>query len=136
MWSLALQMMQAIPILLFFACAFATAVGMLLAGTLLGPKRSGAVKHMPYESGMDPAHSAWRRFDVRFHLVAITFLLFDVEVLFLSPWAVARKDKEHGLLAVVDQGQSSLIFVEVMVFVALLAVGFIYAWRKGVFHWR
>ena len=129
-------MIQAIPILLFFVCAFATAVGMLVAGRLLGPRRTSAVKRMPYESGMDPAHGAWRRFDVRFHLVAIAFLLFDVELLFLYPWAVARKDYEHGLPAVVEPSQLPLIFAEVMVFVALLAVGFVYAWRKGVFHWR
>lgn len=79
-------------VLLFVAAAGATAGGMLALGWVMGPKRSGAVKEMPYESGMDPIHDARRRFDVRFHLVAIAFLVFDVELLFLYPWAVAARD--------------------------------------------
>lgn len=86
---------------------------------------------MPYESGMDPIHDARRRFDVRFHLVAIAFLVFDVELLFLYPWAVANKAP-----ADVRQFSSGFVFAEVMVFVALLTVGFVYAWKKGVFRWR
>jgi NADH-quinone oxidoreductase subunit A len=122
-----------IPILLFVLCATLLAVGILAAGSLLGPKRTGRVKEMPYESGMDPIHDARRRFDVRFHLVAIAFLVFDVELLFLYPWAVANKH-EDGLTSIeVSQG---LIFIEVLVFIGLLTVGFVYAWRKGVFRWR
>ena len=79
------------PAFLFIACALGLACTMYAAGRLIGPRRSGAVKEMPYESGMDPIHDARRRFDVRFHLVAITFLLFDVELLFLYPWAVASR---------------------------------------------
>src|SRR6267378_4441495 len=78
-----------LPILLFIAASPALAIGMLLVGSMIGPRRQTAVKQMPYESGMDPIHDAHRRFDVRFHLVAIAFLLFDVELLFLYPWAVA-----------------------------------------------
>ena len=63
-----------------------------LAGSLIGPRRQSAVKQMPYESGMDPIHDAHRKFDVRFYLVAIAFLVFDVELLFLYPWAVASRD--------------------------------------------
>ena len=81
---------------------------MLAAGSLFGPKRDGAVKQMPYESGMDPIHDARRRFDVRFHLVAIAFLLFDVEVLFLYPWAVANKNPD-GLATVVPDSSRLLI---------------------------
>ena len=81
-----------LPILLFVAASSALAVGMLLAGTLIGPSRQSAVKQMPYESGMDPIHDAHRRFDVRFNLVAVAFLVFDVELLFLYPWAVASRD--------------------------------------------
>jgi NADH-quinone oxidoreductase subunit A len=93
---------------------------------------------MPYESGMDPIHDARRRFDVRFHLVAIAFLLFDVELLFLYPWAVANKNPA-GLKAIADANPDfspTVVFVEVMVFIALLTVGLAYAWRKGVFRWR
>src|SRR6185295_70796 len=81
-----------IPILLFIAVASALAVGMLVAGSLIGPRRQSAVKQMPYESGMDPIHDTHRKFDVRFNLVAIAFLVFDVELLFLYPWAVASRD--------------------------------------------
>src|SRR6478752_8256288 len=81
-----------IPILLFIGVATALAVGMLVAGSLVGPRRQSAVKQMPYESGMDPIGDAHRKFDVRFNLVAIAFLVFDVELLFLYPWAVASRD--------------------------------------------
>lgn len=129
-----------VPVLLLILCATVLAVGMVVAGQLLGPKRSTDVKRMPYESGMDPIHDARRRFDFRFHAVAISFLIFDVEVLFLYPWAVANKDPA-GLKAVAATVTSShwspgLVFVEILVFVGLLAVGYVYAWRRGVFRWR
>jgi NADH-quinone oxidoreductase subunit A len=127
-----------LPVLLFVAASTLLAGGLLAAGTILGPKRDGPVKEMPYESGMDPIHDARRRFDVRFHLVAIAFLIFDVELLFLYPWAVANRHPD-GLVRVAAESpsfQPGLVFVEVMVFVALLTAGFVYAWRKGVFEWR
>jgi NADH-quinone oxidoreductase subunit A len=131
-----------IPILLFAGCAAAIAFGMIGVGRLFGPRRNSAIKQMPYESGMDPIHDARRRFDVRFHLVAIAFLVFDVELLFLYPWAVASRDYEHGLDQVAKNagvevaGFRMLVFGEVMVFIALLALGLFYAWRKGVLRWR
>ncbi len=129
-----------LPILLFIGGAAALAVGLLGVGSLIGPRRDSAVKEMPYESGMDPIHDARKRFDVRFHLVAIAFLLFDVELLFLYPWAVASRHPE-GIDAAVAQANSPgfgrmLVFGEVMVFIGLLAVGLVYAWRKGVLRWR
>ena len=127
-----------LPILLFFVCAVALAIGLVTFSWLVNPGRAGAVKQMPYESGMDPIHDARRRFDVRFHLVAIAFLVFDVELLFLYPWAVASQNAA-GLDAAVAEGlvtSRGLIFGEVLVFIALLALGFAYAWRKGVFEWR
>jgi NADH-quinone oxidoreductase subunit A len=131
-----------LPILVFLAVATALAVGMLVAGSLVGPKRQSAVKQMPYESGMDPVHDAHRKFDVRFNLVAIAFLVFDVELLFLYPWAVASRDA-HGLDAAIDAAGSAgvglsrgLIFGEALVFLALLAAGLVYAWRRRVFEWR
>jgi len=125
-----------LPVLLFVLATTLLAVGMLTAGSLLGPRRNSAVKEMPYESGMDPIHDARRRFDVRFHLVAIAFLVFDVELLFLYPWAVANTNPQ-GLATVTFPGFSTLfVFAEVMLFLALLTVGFAYAWRKGVFQWR
>jgi NADH-quinone oxidoreductase subunit A len=132
-----------LPVLLFAAAAMALCVGLLGVGSVLGPKRDTAVKEMPYESGMNPIHDTHRRFDIRFHLVAICFLIFDVELLFLYPWAVASRN-EAGLPAAVAkaselgiEGYSRLlVFGEVMVFLGLLAAGLVYAWRKGVFQWR
>jgi NADH-quinone oxidoreductase subunit A len=132
------------PILLFIACSTGLSLVLLGVGTALGPKRSTAVKRMPYESGMDPIHDTHRKFDVRFHLVAIAFLLFDVELLFLYPWAVASRNDEIGLQAAIDSAAGSgmegltraLIFGEVLVFIALLLAGLVYAWKRGVFQWR
>jgi len=127
-----------LPVLLFVAIAAAVSVGLVVVSQLIGPKRSTPVKAMPYESGMDPVHDTRRRFDVRFHLVAITFLVFDVELLFLYPWAVASRS-QAGIDAAVASGDVSsrgLVFAAVMVFLAMVVVGFAYDWRKGVFKWR
>jgi len=131
-----------LPILLFIGVSAALAIGMLVVGSLIGPRRNTAVKQMPYESGMDPIHDAHRKFDVRFNLVAIAFLIFDVELLFLYPWAVASRDPA-GVDAAVAFAASSgagltrgLVFTEAMVFIGLLAAGLVYAWRRGVFQWR
>ena len=135
--------LKLLPILLFAGAAAGLALVMLFAGSLFGPKRNSAVKRMPYESGMDPIHDAHKKFDVRFHLVAIAFLVFDVELLFLYPWAVASRN-DAGINSAIRQATEAgalgisrgLIFAEAMVFIALLAVGLVYAWRKGVFQWR
>ena len=134
--------LKLLPILLFAAAATGLALAMLVAGSLFGPKRNSAVKRMPYESGMDPIHDAHKKFDVRFHLVAIAFLIFDVELLFLYPWVVASRH-ENGIDAAIQTARDAgvvlsrgLIFAEVMVFIGLLAVGLVYAWKKGVFQWR
>jgi NADH-quinone oxidoreductase subunit A len=131
-----------LPILWFVAVAAGLALGMLWMGGLFGPRRDSPVKQMPYESGMDPVHDAHRRFDVRFYLVAIAFLIFDVEVLFLYPWAVASRHPAGIDAAVAAAPQAGVgltrgvVFAEVLVFLALLALGLVYAWRKGVFQWR
>jgi NADH-quinone oxidoreductase subunit A len=96
---------------------------------------------MPYESGMDPSTDARQRFDVRFYLVAIVFLLFDVELLFLYPWAVAQWSAQgagspDGVPAGIPAVFRGLVFWEIMVFLAILGAAFAYAWRKGVFEWR
>ncbi len=128
-----------LPIFLFAGVAVAVSLALLGIGTLVGPHRaSGRVKEMPYESGMDPIHDARRRFDVRFYLVAIAFLVFDVELLFLYPWAVASQNPQGIDMAVANQwvANRQLVFIEVVTFILLLAAGYIYAWRKGVFRWR
>jgi NADH-quinone oxidoreductase subunit A len=138
----------ALPVYLFAASVLALAVVLLLMAALFNPKRPGPVKQMPYESGMDPVHDTRRRFDVRFHLVAIAFLVFDVELLFLYPWAVAMRPAASpgdeaatvpGISTAVSAGLVSsrdLVFAGAMLFIALLALGFLYDWRKGVFRWR
>ncbi|MDX1964521.1 MAG: NADH-quinone oxidoreductase subunit A [Pirellulales bacterium] len=131
-------MEQILPIFLFIVIAAGLAVSMLTVGSLVGPARNSRMKEMPYESGMDPIHDTRRRFDIHFHLVAIAFLIFDVELLFLYPWAVASRNPA-GIPLAVENGwveSRGLVFGEVMVFIALLTLGFVYAWRKGVFRWR
>jgi NADH-quinone oxidoreductase subunit A len=126
------------PIYLAIAVALAIAVGMLVVGVLIGPRRGGVVKRMPYESGMDPMHDTRRRFDVRFYLVAIAFLIFDVELLFLYPWAVASRNPA-GIDQAVETGAISgrgFVFGGVLFFVALVVAGLFYEWRKGVLRWR
>jgi NADH-quinone oxidoreductase subunit A len=126
------------PIFLAIAVALAIAVGMLLVGVLIGPRRGGVVKRMPYESGMDPIHDTRRRFDVRFYVVAIAFLIFDVELLFLYPWAVASRNPA-GIDHAVESGLISgrgIVFGGVLFFVALVVAGLFYEWRKGVLRWR
>ena len=91
-------------------------------------------KLMTYESGMDPVGSARMQFDVKFYLIAILFLVFDVELLFLYPWAVTAYS-EHALPAW-RESYGPVIFVEILIFLATLAIGYVYAWRKGVFEWR
>jgi NADH-quinone oxidoreductase subunit A len=129
-----------LPILVLVLCGTILAIGMVAVGQFLGPRRSTDVKQMPYESGMDPIHDARRRFDFRFHAVAIVFLVFDVELLFLYPWAVANKVPRmvEGVPAAAGGPgwNAGLVFAEVLVFVGLLAAGYVYAWRRGVFRWR
>jgi NADH-quinone oxidoreductase subunit A len=136
-------MADILPVLLLVVCATALSVGLLAVSKLIGPRRVTAVKEMPYESGMDPIHDTRRRFDVRFQVVAIAFLVFDVELLFLYPWAVSVRNPA-GIASVVPGAEGGaplvsgreLVFAEAMIFIALLAAGFVYAWRKGIFQWR
>jgi NADH-quinone oxidoreductase subunit A len=134
------------PIFLYLAVILGFAVSALVAAHLLGPGKRTPVKQMPYESGMDPIGDARQRFDVRFYLVAILFLVFDVELLFLYPWAVVTHRPSWDEQAAVAGGTPALaqsidpfreaIFWEILVFIATLAVAYVYAWRKGVFRWR
>jgi NADH-quinone oxidoreductase subunit A len=126
------------PIFLATALGLLVAVGMLVTGYLVGPRLRGAVKQMPYESGTDPVHDTRRRFDVRFYLVAIAFLIFDVELLFLYPWAVAS-GHARGIDRMIETEAVSgrgLVFAGVMFFLLLVTAGLVYEWRKGVLRWR
>jgi NADH-quinone oxidoreductase subunit A len=132
------------PVFLFLLVAIGIAASMLLASAFLGPRKLTRVKQMPYESGVNPFGDARQRFDVRYYLIAIVFLLFDVELLFLYPWAVAQWSGESGMTAAGEAvGVAGiptefrwLVFWEIQVFIAILAAAFAYAWKKGVFEWR
>jgi len=124
------------PIFIYLIAVLLFAVGVLVVTHLpfLKPIKRTPVKLMPYESGMDPIGDARRRFDVKFYLVAILFLVFDVELLFLYPWAVAAYGQPNDPLL---PGEfQTIVFWEVIVFLVTLAVAYVYAWRKGVFTWR
>ena len=119
-----------LPILLMFVVAAGFAVGNILLSQFVGQRKRTRTKLMPYECGKDPVGSARERFSVKFYVIAMIFILFDIEVIFLMPWAVVAK----GLVA---QGTVSgaFVYVEMMIFIALLLVGYIYVVKKGAFDW-
>ena len=124
--------MNDLPPLLIYAVILVGFVATNLILThVIGPRKKTPVKQMPYESGMDPIGDARQPFDVKFYLVAILFLVFDVELLFLYPWAVSAYED-----AGVPVGLRDTVYGVMLVFMATLAIAFIYAWRKGVFRWR
>ena len=112
------------PILIFLGIAVALAGIILLASQLLAPQRPDTEKLSPYECGFEPFEDSRGRFDVRFYLVAILFIIFDLEVAFLFPWAVSLSN--IGLFG----------FWSMMVFLGVLTVGFVYEWRKGALEWE
>jgi NADH-quinone oxidoreductase subunit A len=126
------------PIFLFLLVILGFALSALLVTHILGPKRRTPIKLMPYESGMDPIGDARQRFDVKFYLIAILFLVFDVELLFLYPWAAlypwrSAPDEPASALPVEFQ---NVVFWEVLIFLLTVVVAYVYAWRRGVFRWR
>ena len=118
------------PVALMLGIAFAFTVGTIAASLTIGPGRQGPGKSTPYESGMTPVGDTRRRFNVRFYIVAMIYLVFDVGIVFLFPWTSlfapyvqAHPDHSGGLL------------VQMIVFIAILMVAYTYAWRKDVFKW-
>ena len=120
------------PIAIMLVVAGGFAVTNIFLTQLIGPRKSTKVKLMPYECGKDPVGSARERFSIKFYSVAVDFLLFDLEVLFLIPFAVAFK----ALLAAGFVAYGLPAYVAVMIFVFMVVVGFIYAWKKGTFDWN
>ena len=113
-----------IPILMFFVVVVGFAVATLLLSAIIGKRKITPQKMMPYECGMDPIGQARKPFSVKFYIIAMLFILFDIEAVFLYPWAVIFKElKIFGL-------------VEMAVFIAILLVGFIYVWKKGALEWE
>ncbi len=123
-----------VPIAIMFLVATGFGLSQLLVAQLIGPRKRTAVKLMPYECGKDPVGSARDKYSIKFYTVAVIFLLFDIEVLFIIPFAVAFKslmadEKISGIAF------GTIAFVEILTFIATLVVGYIYVWKKGVFDW-
>jgi NADH-quinone oxidoreductase subunit A len=123
------------PVFIYFIAIVGFAATSLILTHIIGPRHDTRIKLMTYESGMDPIGDARQHFDVKFYLIAILFLVFDVELLFLYPWAVVayRPPREQPALPPELRG---VVFWEVLVFIGTLALAYVYAWRKGVFRWR
>ena len=118
-----------IPVAIALVMSVVFAIVNIGLSMALGPRLAGAVKGTVYESGMNPIGSARKRFNVRFYIVAMTFLLFDVEVIFLYPWAVAYTQLEP------QSAEAGLFLARILFFIATSVIAYIYAWRKGVFRW-
>jgi NADH-quinone oxidoreductase subunit A len=113
-----------LPILMFFAVAVGLAAAMIIASLIVGRQRPDPEKLSPYECGFEAFDDARRQFDVRFYLVAILFIIFDLEVAFLFPWAISLGDI------------GAFGFWSMMVFLAVLTIGFVYEWKKGALEWE
>lgn len=128
------SLMDYAPIAIMFLVAMGFGASQLLVTQLVGPRKRTATKLMPYECGKDPVGSARDRFSIKFYTVAVIFLLFDIEVLFIIPFAVAFKtlllQEQLGAVA-----YGTIAFIEIMIFVSTLVIGYIYVWKKGTFDW-
>ena len=124
------RLIDYLPILLIFVVAAGFAVVNIFLSQYIGQRKRTRTKMMPYECGKDPVGTARERFSVKFYLIAMIFILFDIEVIFLVPWAVVFKT-----LSAPAFGLRTLIYVEMMVFVVLLLAGYVYVVKKGAFDW-
>lgn len=123
-----------VPFGIMFLVAAGFGASQLLLTQLIGPRKRTAVKLMPYECGKDPVGGARDRFSIKFYTVAVIFLLFDIEVLFIVPFAVAFKSL---LAAEASSGvyYGTIALIEILIFIATFVVGYIYVWKKGTFDW-
>ncbi len=124
------RLIDYLPVLLVFVVAGGFAVGNIVLSQFIGQRKQTRTKMMPYECGKDPVGTARERFSVKFYLIAMIFILFDIEVIFLVPWAVVFKT-----LAGPAYGLGTLVYVEMMVFVVLLLAGYVYVIKKGALDW-
>ena len=127
---MAFRLYDYVPILLMFIVAAGFAVGNVLLSQLVGQRKRTKTKLMPYECGKDPVGSARERFSVKFYLIAMIFILFDIEVIFLVPWAAVFRT-----LAAQSAAMRQFVYLEMMIFIGLLLVGYIYVVKKGAFDW-
>src|ERR1700730_16721568 len=124
------RLIDYLPILLMFIVAGGFAVGNIILSQFVGQRKRTRTKMMPYECGKDPVGTARERFSVKFYLIAMIFILFDIEVIFLVPWAVVFKR-----LSSPEYGLRNVVYFEMIVFIALLAAGLIYVIKKGALDW-
>jgi NADH-quinone oxidoreductase subunit A len=127
--TLAVELTSYAPIGILLLMAIIFGVVNLIGTHILGPSRRGEVKESTYESGMTPIGSARKRFHIRFYILAMTFLVFDVEIIFLFPWAVTFAKLQP------QSPEAALFLGRIMFFIGTSIIAYIYAWRKGVFRW-
>jgi NADH-quinone oxidoreductase subunit A len=118
------------PVLMFMLVGIAFGCAPMVLGKLLGPSRPDSEKLSPFECGFEPFEDARMKFDVRYYLIAILFILFDLEIAFLFPWASIFKE----ILA--TESVRMFGFIEMIVFIGILAIGYVYAWAKGALDWE
>ncbi|RLS64682.1 MAG: NADH-quinone oxidoreductase subunit A [Planctomycetota bacterium] len=123
------ELIQYLPVAVVILMAIGFVAINIIASAVLGPSAPGAIKGLAYESGMDPIGSTKKRFSIRFYMLAMTFLLFDVEIIFLYPWAVTYSQLEPG------SADARLYLGRILFFILTSIVAYIYAWKKGVFRW-
>ena len=123
------NLLSYLPVAVIAGMAISFVVINIVASSLLGPRAEGAVKGLTYEAGMDPIGTTRKRFNVRFYMMAVTFLLFDVEIIFLYPWALSFSQLEPG------SDEAKLYLGRILFFLATSVIAYVYAWKKGVFKW-
>jgi NADH-quinone oxidoreductase subunit A len=117
-------MLEYVAIALLVVLSTVVALIAIGLGTIFGPKKESAAKSMPYESGVNPYGEGTRRMPIRFYLIAVLFILFDIEVVFFLPWAIVFR--QLGLFGL----------IEMIIFIVILLVGYVYAWKKGALEWE
>ena len=123
------ELVAYLPVAVILLMAITFCVVNLAATHLLGPRRSGGEKSETYESGMTPIGTARRRFNIRFYILAMTFLVFDIEIIFLYPWALDFALLEPG------SPEATLFLGRILFFILMSIIAYVYAWKKGVFRW-
>ncbi|MEZ5462502.1 NADH-quinone oxidoreductase subunit A [Dokdonella sp.] len=118
------MLVEYFPVLLFLVVATGIGIALLILGNLLGPKKPTAEKFAPYECGFEAFEDARMKFDVRYYLIAILFIIFDLEIAFVIPWAIVFD--ELGVFGLAEMGM----------FIGLLVLGFVYVWKKGALEWE
>jgi NADH-quinone oxidoreductase subunit A len=124
-----MNLLNYIPVAIVIVMALVFVGANLILSHLIGPRGEGPTKAIAYESGMNPIGSTRKRFNIRFYIMAMTFLVFDVEIIFLYPWAVTYTQLEPG------SSEALLFLGRILFFIGTSIIAYIYAWKKGVFRW-